>query len=228
MSFRRRTYPEVLENLLTSLTGGVASESQPFPPPGQSAAPYTLALQQPPAADVVSVWGSRDGQPHEFRKGADYKLSDDGRSVTSPRRAPSSPIRPASSTSTTCPPAPQPELTDVQIGSVLRTLCETTALELGRIYALLETVYQAGFVDTATGDALDNVVALLGIERVRGGRPSRRGRVHPRAGRAGRADDPGRDARRDGRRQDRVRDDRHRRDEPGPGLDPRRRCATSS
>src|SRR5205823_9251347 len=61
MSFRRRTYPEVLENLITSLTGGVASESQPFPPPGQKAVPYTLALQQPPAAAVVSVWGARDG-----------------------------------------------------------------------------------------------------------------------------------------------------------------------
>ena len=86
MSFRRRTYPEVLENLLTSLTGGVASESQPFPPPGQKAAPYTFALQQPPAADVVSVWGARDGEPHEFRKNQDYKLSDDGRTLVIPEK----------------------------------------------------------------------------------------------------------------------------------------------
>lgn len=172
MSFRRRTYPEVLENLLTSLTGGVASESQPFPPPGQSTAPYTLALQQPPAADVVSVWGARDGQPHEFRKGADYKLSDDGRSVVLPDKGAELPD-PASLLYVNYVPAgAAAELTDLQVGSVLRTLCETTALELGRIYALLESVYQSGFVDTATGDALDNVVALLGIERVRGGRPA--------------------------------------------------------
>jgi hypothetical protein len=172
MSFRRRTYPEVLENLLTSLTGGVASESQPFPPPGQSAAPYTLALQQPPASDVVSVWGSRDGQPHEFRKSTDYTLSDDGRSITIPEKGAELPDPGTLLYVNYVPTGAQPELTDLQIGSVLRTLCETTALELGRIYALLETVYQAGFVDTATGDALDNVVALLGIERVRGGHPA--------------------------------------------------------
>ncbi len=172
MSFRRRTYPEVLENLLTTLTGGVASESQPFPPPGSSGPPYTLALQQPPAADVVSVWGSRDGQPHEFRKGTDYTLSSDGRSLVLPEKGAELPD-PASLLYVNYVPAgAQPELTDLQVGSVLRTLSETTALELGRIYALLETVYQSGFVDTASGDALDNVVALLGIERVRGGRPA--------------------------------------------------------
>ena len=172
MSFRRRTYPEVLENLLTSLTGGVASESQPFPPPGQNAAPYTFSLQQPPASDVVSVWGSRDGQPHEFRKGTDYALSDDGRAIAIPEKGAELPDPATLIYVNYVPAGAAPELTDLQIGSVLRTLSETTALELGRLYALLETVYQAGFVDTATGDALDNVVALLGIERVRGGRPA--------------------------------------------------------
>ena len=172
MSFRRRTYPEVLENLLTTLTGGVASESQPFPPPGSAEAPYTLELQQPPAADVVSVWGARDGQPHEFRKGTDYQLSSDGRTIVLPAKGAEFPDPGSLLYVNYVPAAVQPELTDLQVGSVLRTLCETTALELGRIYALLETVYQSGFVDTASGDALDNVVALLGIERVRGGRPA--------------------------------------------------------
>ena len=172
MSFRRRTYPEVIENLLTSLTGGVASESQPFPPPGQKAAPYTLSLQQPPASDVVSVWGSRDGQPHEFRKGTDYKLESDGRTITLPAKGAELPDPATLLYVNYVPAGVQPELTDLQVGSVVRTLLETTALELGRIYALLETVYKSAFVDTAESDALDNVVALLGIERVRGGRPA--------------------------------------------------------
>lgn len=172
MSFRRRTYPEVLENLLTTITGGIASESQPFPPPGATAPPYTVALQQPPAADVVSIWGSRDGKPHEFRKGTDYVLSEDGRTITLPEKGAELPDPGTLVYVNYVPAAVQPELTDVQVGSVLRTLAETTALELGRVYALLETVYQSAFVDTATGDALDNVVALLGIERTRGGRPA--------------------------------------------------------
>ena len=33
MSLRRRIFPEVLENLLTSVSGGVAAEPHPFPPP---------------------------------------------------------------------------------------------------------------------------------------------------------------------------------------------------
>jgi hypothetical protein len=49
-------------------------------------------------------------------------------------------------------------------------LAETVGLELARLHAQLEVVYKAGFVDTATGSSLENVVALLGITRVRGGR----------------------------------------------------------
>jgi hypothetical protein len=45
MSFRRRIFPEILESLLTSMTGGVAAESQPFPPPGATVAPFSNELQ---------------------------------------------------------------------------------------------------------------------------------------------------------------------------------------
>ena len=55
MSFRRRTFPEVLDDLLTSITQGVAAESHPFPPDGAASPPYRLSLQQPPVAGVVSV-----------------------------------------------------------------------------------------------------------------------------------------------------------------------------
>ena len=173
MSFRRRTYPEVLENLLTTITGGVASESQPFPPPGATKPPYILraaaAARRPTSSPI---WGARDGQPHEFRKGADYQLASDGRTLVLPEKGADFPDPGTLLYVNYVPAAAQPELTDLQIGSVLRTLSETTALELGRLYALLESVYQSGFVDTASADALDNVVALLGIERVRGGRPA--------------------------------------------------------
>ena len=68
MSFRRRTFPEVLDNLLTDITGGVAAESQPFPPPDAGAPPYRHLLQRPPVSDVVSIYGARDQQPFLFRK----------------------------------------------------------------------------------------------------------------------------------------------------------------
>ena len=68
------------------------------------------------------------------------------------------------------------------------------ALEVARLYAQLEVVYQSGFVDTATGSSLDNVVALLGIERVQGGRAA--GEMEFTRAPGSRGDDhhPGRDA----------------------------------
>ena len=74
-----------------------------------------------------------------------------------------------------------PTLTDLQVGSVLRTLAESVALEIARLYAQLDAVYDAAFIDTATGSALDQVVALLGIARIRGNRASTDGALHARA-----------------------------------------------
>ena len=58
-------------------------------------------------------------------------------------------------------------LTDDSEGSVVRTLAEAFARELAICYQQLRKVYQHGFLDTAEGVALDNVVALLGMSRQR-------------------------------------------------------------
>lgn len=170
MTFRRHTFPEVLDNLLTNITGGVAAEAHPFPPPDSAGPPFEHSLQQPPAADVISVYGSRDSQPQLFRKDADYKLKDpqtlrweEGAQLPDPGTVVYVNYYPKSS---------QPLVSDLHVGSVVRTLAETVALEIAGLYAQLEGVYQSAFVDTATGKSLDNVVALLGIERAEGGRAS--------------------------------------------------------
>lgn len=171
MSFRRRAFPEVLDSLLTSITEGVAAESHPFPPDDAAGPPYQHSLQQPPVSDVVSVYGSRDGQPHLFRKNVDYELLEDQQTLEWPEGA----QYPDPATLVQInyyPVSDGPTLTDIVTGSVVRTLAESVSLEVARLYAQLEVVYQSGFVDTATGSALDNVVALLGMERVQGGRPA--------------------------------------------------------
>jgi hypothetical protein len=171
MSLRRRTFPEVLENLLTSISGGIAAESHPFPPPGANGSPVRHNLQQPPVADVVSVYGVRDGEPHLFRKDVDYKLLDGAQRQTLEWQEGAELPDPGTLVWVNYyPESAQPVLTDLYTGSVVRTLSESVALEIARLYAQLEAVYQSGFVDTATGGSLDNVVALLGIERVTGGR----------------------------------------------------------
>ena len=60
-------------------------------------------------------------------------------------------------------------LTDANEGSVVRTLAEAFARELAVCYEQLDAVYRNAYLDSASGPALDNVVALLGIERQRGG-----------------------------------------------------------
>jgi uncharacterized phage protein gp47/JayE len=164
MSFRRRTYPEVLDQMLTTLLGGVAGEAHPFP-----ASTETHALQRPAAGSIVSLYGTRNGDSFLFETGKDYALDAGGLTLQwlEGGRVPDDGSlfhvsylpRPATGT-----------VNDVSVGSVVRTLTESVSLEIARLYAELEAVYESGFIDTAEGRALDNVVALLGVERVRAGR----------------------------------------------------------
>ncbi|WP_257456355.1 baseplate J/gp47 family protein [Archangium lipolyticum] len=59
---------------------------------------------------------------------------------------------------------------DTNTGSMARTLAESYAREMATFYAMLELAHRSGYLDTAEGDALDNVVAVLGIDRARAGR----------------------------------------------------------
>ncbi len=59
-------------------------------------------------------------------------------------------------------------LTDLAPGSVARTMVEATAREFSELYARMNAVYDAGFIDTATGASLDQLVALVGITRIDG------------------------------------------------------------
>lgn len=56
-------------------------------------------------------------------------------------------------------------LSDINVGSVLRTLVESISREIEFVYDEMESVYNSAFIDTATGDSLDLVVSILGIKR---------------------------------------------------------------
>ena len=173
MSFRRRDFPEVLDNLLTEVVGGVAAEAQPFPPPGatpggpletHSSTPGQSASCRPMAAATAcpraSARASTTNCGRMVRRCAGWRagdLPDEGSIVHVNYLREDVP----------------PTLTDLQVGSVLRTLTEWVSLEIARLYAQLDAVYDAAFIDTATGSALEKVVAVLGIARVRGNRAAR-------------------------------------------------------
>ncbi|WP_223645789.1 baseplate J/gp47 family protein [Corallococcus sp. EGB] len=59
---------------------------------------------------------------------------------------------------------------DTNAGSMARTLAEAYGREMATFYAMLELAHRSGYLDTAEGAALDNVVAVLGLQRARAGR----------------------------------------------------------
>jgi len=56
-------------------------------------------------------------------------------------------------------------LTDFNPGSVVGTLVRTVARQMKLIYDQMDEAYRRAFIDEATGVALDNVVAVLGVTR---------------------------------------------------------------
>lgn len=166
MSFRRRTYPELVDNILTRLIGGIAAESYPFPPAAKP--PFRHPLERPPVRTITSVYGLRNGQSVSFRNGVDFELQDN--QVLVWKEAGGTPDKGSTFQVNYIGGKSTGPVTDIQVGSVARTLLEAAALEMAGLYAQMELVYQSGFVDTAQGSALDQVVALLGIERVLAGR----------------------------------------------------------
>jgi uncharacterized phage protein gp47/JayE len=62
--------------------------------------------------------------------------------------------------------SPPAGLSDFNPGSVVGTLAGAVARELTAIHNQIDEAYRRAFVDHASGAALDNVVALLGVERI--------------------------------------------------------------
>jgi hypothetical protein len=60
-------------------------------------------------------------------------------------------------------------ISDTTTGGVAQILAETFAREMATFYAILEKAHAAGYLETAKGPALDNVVAILGIHRNKAG-----------------------------------------------------------
>nr|WP_238393346.1 baseplate J/gp47 family protein [Myxacorys almedinensis] len=56
-------------------------------------------------------------------------------------------------------------ITDINVGSVTRTIGEAIGREIATVYQQINQAYLAGFIDTATGKSLDLVVAILGVTR---------------------------------------------------------------
>lgn len=152
-----RPYQEVVDDILTAIVGGVVNEPILF---DVKADLYRLSE---PASDVRSIQGTLERGRHNFLKEVDFVFSEGNNAVVweggdKPddettfyvdyfRRESRSP------------------LSDINVGSVTRTLGEAIGREIATVYEQINLAYLSGFIDTAHGRALDFVVSILGVER---------------------------------------------------------------
>lgn len=186
MSFVDRDYDDVVLDVLTNLTKGVAGEVHHVPPYDRTARPVAVpevVLERRPVRRVSRIAGvldppsaGGDPVPYVFTLN-DYELvagTEDPSDLNTIRFLPFG-KKPAPDSDLTVnyyprnvDPAP---VNDLNVGSVVRTLVEAVGRELAVVYQQLNLAYESGFLETATGSSLDRVVALLGYERFRAGRP---------------------------------------------------------
>lgn len=171
MTFAAEPFGLFVDDLLTGLTGGVVRESFRFLP---EEAPFRLDPPAPLLRNTVRMHGISAGEHTVFRAGTDYVISADG-AVVWQQQPDGSP-----SAGATLPDLGSrfwvnyehqglieaaPRLTDRNPGSVTRLIAETFAREYAVLSGQLDAVYNAAFLDTATGRDLDQLALLLGVRR---------------------------------------------------------------
>ena len=158
VSLVTRPYLEIVDDLLTAIIGGVVNEPQLFDVKSER---YPLTR---PALAIRSVTGTPSA------------------SASRSSRRSTTPIRPPTTPSAWLPGGRHPDdnttffvdyivpnsaspISDINVGSVTRTLAEAIGREIATVYEQVNAAHRAGFVDTATGTALDLVVSILDVHR---------------------------------------------------------------
>jgi uncharacterized phage protein gp47/JayE len=173
VTYAAEPYAQFVDDLLTALTGGEIRQRFVFLDEGES---FELAAPGPILPATVRVTGQLDGAFHRFRREVDYLL-EEGTAIRWQPAGAGDPgaaaVRPDVGTAfyvnfeTRAPAGVVPPLTDRNPGSITRLLAESFGREYAVLSRQLEAVYRAGFVDTAGGRDLDQVVRLVGITRHR-------------------------------------------------------------
>lgn len=190
MRFVDRSYPDIVRDLLTVLTGGTTGEVIVLP----DAVPGVVRLENPPVRRISHLEGEiQVGDrrlPYRFTE-RDFELvgtEEDPDALVALRfRAHGRRPAPGSSLTVNYYPSrlrPTP-LNDVNVGSVVRTLLETIARELATQYEQLRIVYDSAFIETARDASLDRVAALVDARRLRRGHPVGKVRLSRRPGSPG-------------------------------------------
>ena len=155
MTFVPSPYPDIVEDLLTALTGGVVREENTF---SRDTMEYYFE-NSPAEPESVRIVGIKEKELHNFIFGQDFYA--DSEKITW-RDKGDLPEEGYKYYVNYYKSDVEPVLSDRNVGSVTRTLAESFAREFAVLYQQLLLVYKSGFIDTAQKDALDQVVAILG------------------------------------------------------------------
>jgi hypothetical protein len=172
VSYVAEPYAQFVDDLLTSLTGGVSREEFRFL---LADAPFRLSPPGPVVRSTLLLFGQAAGAFARFKIDRDFLFTVDS-TIEWKARAGGTPAADAvwPDEGTTFyvnydhagPSGVTPLLNDRNTGSVTRLLAESFAREYAVLSRQLEGVYQAAFVDTATGRDLEQLVALVGLVRM--------------------------------------------------------------
>ncbi len=161
MAFTKKQYNEIVEDVLAQITKGIVSERHTF-----DSKKLSYDLSSAPVKDIVKVEGMLNGTHHTFKKGRDYWLKNNSITWQDNEEKPDeSAYFFVNYIFGDSHAKPSTGITDVNPGSVARTLVEAVGREIDFMYEEMNQIYLSGFIDTAKGSALDMVVSILGIER---------------------------------------------------------------
>jgi uncharacterized phage protein gp47/JayE len=212
VTYTARRYDEIVRDMLTTLTGGTVRESVVVPPDtapllklrehpvrriSHAEGQVSITLLKPDPLNPTKKIPQQELRPYRFTD-AEFELvattgNESDKDAIRFRDKGQKPVPGSTLTINYYPVQTDPvPLTDVTVGSVVRTLLETVGFELALSYQQLEQVYKSAFVETAEGDSLDRVVALVGITRLAGGHPVAKLRFTRRAGTSGAVSIPAR------------------------------------
>lgn len=165
--YNKKKYIEIVDDILQHITSGQTSEKHLF-----SKFNRIYKLESLPENKLVigevGIRGLLNGNPHTFSYNKDYKLNNSNsiewniidntsRDINRPDENSIFEVSYLFNNNS--------GLTDVNTGSVLRTIVEGISKEIESLYNEMESVYKDGFIETSSGTSLDNVVSILGIKR---------------------------------------------------------------
>ena len=157
MTFTKKTYKQIAADIIAQICGGEYTETNKY-----TKEKNLYKLKNLPVSSIISIEGLLNSNKNTFIKNTDYALVG-GESIEWLAKG----ARPDDKSDFTAKYLfTRPSgITDVNVGSVMRTIVEAVSREIEFLYLQTEQAYLAGFIDTASGPALDLVVSLLGIKR---------------------------------------------------------------